>query len=44
MILKAASVFFAAEARPATATLVRFIDEHRKVCTVESICRVRSVQ
>ena len=34
--------FLRGRTRPATATLVRFIDEHRKVFTVESICRVLS--
>ena len=39
-ILKAASAFFAVGARPATAALVAFIDEHRPRFGVEPICRV----
>ncbi|MDT0345703.1 IS3 family transposase [Streptomyces litchfieldiae] len=37
-ILKAASGFLRAGARPATATLVEFVDEHRETYGVEPIC------
>ncbi|WP_369800147.1 IS3 family transposase [Tersicoccus sp. Bi-70] len=39
-ILLAASSFFRAGARPATAVVVQFIDEHRARFGVEPICRV----
>ncbi|WP_446220646.1 IS3 family transposase [Micromonospora sp. IBHARD004] len=41
-ILKAASGFLRGRARPATGTLVRFIDEHKQVFGVEPICRALS--
>ncbi|MFD3458426.1 IS3 family transposase [Nocardia fluminea] len=39
-ILKLASAFFRAGTRPATPLIVGFIDQHRQVHGVESICRV----
>jgi putative transposase len=42
-ILKAASAFFRAGARPAPAQVTRFIDAHRDRFGVEPICRARQV-